>query len=197
MSDLSTISIMFEEVKQMLKRVESNAVILSNENVKENIISTSDLENIEKRVIESEELIMQRLEQIEQTQSAPKKLYHRISIDIKSSWVFLTMIGLALFLITSLVLNYNQRQENGRLTDNDLKYRFIKASNQADSIKIGDLENIFTYHRNEKAIQELQERVISYEKALLEQARKLEEANFKEQEAEKLKQEAAELKRSK
>ena len=97
----------------------------------------------------------------------------------------------------TLVLNYNQKQENNRLADNDFKYRFIKASNQVDSIKLSELENIFVYNRSEKAIKELKDRVISYEKALLEQARKLEQANFKEQEAERLKQEAEELKRSK
>ena len=189
MSDLSTISVMFEELKQILKQ--------KNNHTQESNISTSDLANITNQVSQSEELIIQKLEQIEQTQKAPKKMHHRVSIDIKSSWVFLTIIALFLFLAISLVFNYSQKQENNRLTDNDIKYRFIKASNQVDSIKLSELENIFTYNRSEKAIKELQERVISYEKALAEQALKLEQANFKEQEAERLKQEAEELKRSK
>lgn len=189
MSDLSIISAMFEEIKQILKQ--------KNNHTEANSISTSDLANITNQVCQSEELIIQRLEQIEQTQTAPKKMYHRVSIDIKSSWVFLTIIVLFLFLAISLVFNFNQKQENNRLTDNDIKYRYIKASNQVDSIKLSELENIFTYNRNEKAIKELQERVVSYERALEEQARKLEQANLKEQEAERLKQEAQELKRSK
>lgn len=196
MSDLSTISSMFEELKQILKRVESNSTKSEN-SVNQNVISTSDLANIANQVSQSEELIIQKLEQIEQTQTAPKKIHHRVSIDIKSSWVFLTIIGLFLFLSISLVFNYSQKQENNRLTDNDIKYRFIKASNQVDSIKLSELENIFTYDRSEKAIKELQERVVTYEKALEEQSRRLEQANFKEQEAERLKQEAQELKRSK
>lgn len=49
MSDLSTISIMFEELKQILKRVESNSTKPEN-SVKQDIISTSDLENITHRV---------------------------------------------------------------------------------------------------------------------------------------------------
>lgn len=196
MSDLSTISVMFEELKQILKRVEFSST-KPESSIKQDVISASDLENITNQVSQSEELIIQKLEQIEQAQTAPKKMHHRVSIDIKSSWVFLAIIGLFLFLAISLVFNYSQKQENNRLTDNDIKYRFIKASNQVDSIKLSELENMFTYNRSEKAIRELQERVVSYEKALEEQARKLEQANFKEQEAERLKQEAEELKRSK
>ncbi len=116
MSDLSTISVMFEELKQILKQ--------KNNHTQESNISTSDLANITNQVSQSEELIIQKLEQIEQTQIAPKKMHHRVSIDIKSSWVFLTIIGLFLFLAISLVFNYSQKQENNRLTDNDIKYRF-------------------------------------------------------------------------
>ena len=45
MSDLSTISVMFEELKQILKRVESNST-KPESSVKQDIISTSDLANI-------------------------------------------------------------------------------------------------------------------------------------------------------
>ena len=198
-NNTSTTSVMFEEIKQMVKRLEEKLNIQNSESTKSTGISTPDLVDLENRLNQSGELMLSKLEQIEHsiTQPVRQKLHHKVSIDIKSSWVFLTMIGLFLFLVMSLVLNYNQKQENNRLADNDFKYRFIKASNQVDSIKLSELENIFTYNRSEKAIKELQERVISYEKALAEQARKLEQANFKEQEAERLKQEAEELKGSK
>lgn len=45
MSDLSTISIMFEELKQILKRVESNSTKPESA-IKQDIINTSDLANI-------------------------------------------------------------------------------------------------------------------------------------------------------
>lgn len=58
MSDLSTISIMFEELKQILKRVESNST-KPESSVTQDIISTSDLTNITNQVSQSEELIIQ------------------------------------------------------------------------------------------------------------------------------------------
>lgn len=193
------VSIMFEEIKQILKRLEEKSNMPKSELPIPEGIRTPDLVDLENRLNQSGEQMLLKLEQIEHcmTQPVRQKLLHRVSIDIKSSWVFLTIIGLSLFLTTSLILNYNQKQENDRLADNDLKYRFIKASNRVDSIKLSELENIFVYNRSEKAIKELKDRVIAYEKALLEQARKLEQANLKEQEAERLKQEAEELKRSK
>ena len=81
MSDLSTISVMFEELKQILKRVESNST-KPESSVTQDIISTSDLVNITNQVSQSEELIIQKLEQLEQAQTAPKKIHHRISIVI-------------------------------------------------------------------------------------------------------------------
>lgn len=65
MSDLSTISVMFEELKQILKRVESNST-KPDSSVTQDIISTSDLANITNQVSQSEELIIQKLEQLEQ-----------------------------------------------------------------------------------------------------------------------------------
>lgn len=105
MSDLSTISVMFEELKQILKRVESNSTKPESSTTK-NIISTSDLANITNQVSQSEELIIQKLEQLEHAQTAPKKVYHRISIDITSSWVFITIIVIGLMLLISLFFHY-------------------------------------------------------------------------------------------
>lgn len=123
-NNTSTISVMFEEIKQMVKRIEDNFNVQT-QNVKDkSSISTSNLTSLENRVSQSEELLLSKLEQIEHcmTQPVRQKLHHKVSIDVKSSWVFLTMIGLFLFLVMSLVLNYNQKQENNRLTDNDFKY---------------------------------------------------------------------------
>lgn len=119
MSDLSTISIMFEELKQILKRVESNST-KPESSVTQDVISTSDLANITNQVSQSEELIIQKLEQIEQTQTAPQKTHHRISIDITSSWVFITIMVLGFMLLASLFFHYRQREVLNNLSDNDL-----------------------------------------------------------------------------
>ena len=100
-------------------------------------------------------------------------------------------------MITSLVLNYKQKQINDHLSDNDIKYRYIKAFNSADSIRISQLEDIFEYNCNPTAIKDLRQKVKDYEQAVLEEARRLEQARLKEAEAERLKQEAEKLKQQK
>lgn len=187
MSDLSTISIMFEELKQMLKQ--------KNNHTQEKSISTSDFVNIENRVSQSEELITQKLEQMEQAQKAPKKLHHRISVDIKSSWVSFLLVGLALFSITLLCLCYKLNQVNNELTDNDVKYRYIKMHSRTDSIQISQLEEVFVYNRNEKIIKQIKSDIQDYERSVLERAKLLEQARLRQEEAQKLQNEADKLKK--
>lgn len=193
MSDLSTISVMFEELKQILKRVESNST-KPESSVKQDVISTSDLENITHRVSQSEGLIIQKLEQIEQVQTAPKKIHHRISIDITSSWVFITIIAIGLMLLVSLFFHYRQREVINNLSDNDLKYRYIKAFNKADSVSVYKLEDIFEYNRDSRVIKEIRESVEQYEQDVIDKARRMEQAKLKEEEAERLQNEASKLK---
>lgn len=193
MSDLSTISVMFEELKQILKRVESNST-KPESSTTQNIISTSDLANIANQVSQSEELIIQKLEQIEQTQTTPKKVHHRISIDITSSWVFITIMVLGLMLLVSLFFHYRQREVINNLSDNDLKYRYIKAFNKADSVSVYKLEDVFEYNRDSKVIKEIRQSVEQYEQEVRDKARRMEQAKLKEEEAERLQNEASKLK---
>lgn len=193
MSDLSTISVMFEELKQILKRVESNSTKPESA-VKQDIISTSDLANITNQVSQSEELIIQKLEYIEQAQTAPKKMHHRISIDITSSWVFITIMVIGLMLLVSLFFHYRQREVINNLSDNDLKYRYIKAFNKADSVSIYKLEDVFEYNRNSKVIKEIRQSIEKYEQDVIDKARRMEQAKLKEEEAERLQNEASKLK---
>lgn len=193
MSDLSTISVMFEELKQILKRVESNST-KPESSVKQDVIRTSDLENITNQVSRSEELIIQKLEHIEQTQTAPKKIHHRISIDITSSWVFITIMVIGLMLLVSLFFHYRQREVINTLSDNDLKYRYIKAFNKADSISVCKLEDIFEYNRDSKVIKEIRQSVEKYEQEVIDRAKHMEQAKLKEEEAKKLQNEASKLK---
>lgn len=193
MSDLSTISVMFEELKQILKRVESNST-KPESSVTQGIIRTSDLANITNQVSQSEELIIQKLEQLEQAQTAPKKIHHRISIDITSSWVFITIIVIGLMLLISLFFHYKQREVVSRLSDNDLKYRYIKAFNKTDSVSVYKLEDVFEYNRDSKVIKEIRESVEQYEQEVIDRAKRMEQAKLKEEEAERLQNEASKLK---
>jgi hypothetical protein len=55
MSEIGTISIMFEELKQMLKRLETN---LTNKTNQESSISTTDIQRITERFYQSEKVIL-------------------------------------------------------------------------------------------------------------------------------------------
>lgn len=195
MSDISTISIMFEEVKQMLKRIETNSAKANNNAYQEPSISTSNIVEITNRINQAEEGIVSKLEGIEQIQAAPKKVTHKISIDIASSWVFLTIIGFGLLLIVSFFFHYQQRETINDLKDNDLKYRYIKAFNKTDTVSIYKLEGIFEYNRDYEKIKQIRKITTQYEEDVRDRARRLEQAKQKEEEATKLQMEANKLKK--
>ncbi len=191
MSEIGTVSIMFEELKQILKRLETN---VSNKTNQETSISTTDIQKITDRLYQSEELILTKLEGIEQIQLVPKKVNHRLTIDIASSWVFFSMLGMGILIIVSFFFHYQQRETISQISDNDLKYRYIKAFNKSDSTSIYKLEDIFGYNRNPEKIREIRKVTIQYEEEVKARAERLEQAKLKEEEARKLQSEANRLK---
>lgn len=191
MSEIGTVSIMFEELKQMLKRLETN---LTNKTNQESSISTTDIPKFTDQFFQSEEIILAKLEGIEQIQLSPKKVSHRLTIDIASSWVFFSMLGMGILIIMSFFFHYQQRETISQLSDNDLKYRYIKAFNKSDSTNIYKLEDIFGYNRNIDKIREIRKVTIQYEDDVKARAERLEQAKLKEEEAKKLQSEANRLK---
>lgn len=103
--------------------------------------------------------------------------------------VFLTIIGLSLFLITSLVLSYKLKQANDRLSDNALKYRYINMQGGTNQETFLKLETYFTYNRNKNSITNIRKRVETYERLIKEQAGKIERARLNKKEAEQLQKE--------
>ncbi len=184
--DSSEVFVLFEEVKQMLTEVKNKSGKHA-----ENKTETLDLSSIEDAINRSNEQVSSRLENIERNISQPvaQKIHHRVSIDIKASWVFLTMVGLSLFLITSLALNYKLKQANDRLIDNDLKYRYIKMQGEATDDNLLKLETVFHYKQNKDSISLIRKRVETYERLVEEQAEKMERARLNASEAEKLQKE--------
>jgi len=70
--------------------------------------------------------------------------------------------------------------------DNDLKYRHIKMAGKITPTELNLLENIFENKRDSVKI--IRKQVQEHEKAIIEEAKRLERARLKEQEAENLKQ---------
>ena len=69
----------------------------------------------------------------------------------------------------------------------DLRYRYLRMQGKATASDFTDLDSIFSTHRNSKAIQQMQQKVVDYEQALQRQAELLLQQD-------KIKQEKKELK---
>lgn len=138
--------------------------------------------------------ILNRLEQ-QDTQRPVQKHLH--TIDIKSSKVVITIVGLSLFLFLSLVSNIYQWKENTKLSNNDIKYRYIKAWEGINAKDLYSLETIFEYEPDKAKQKSLRKSVEDYERKVRERAAELERARLKEEEAKCLLEEAEKLKEDK
>lgn len=73
-------------------------------------------------------------------------------------------------------------------SDYDLRYRYLRMQGKATSKDFVHIDSLFVTHRNPKAIQQVQQKVVDYEQALQRQAELLLQQN-------KIKQEQRELKK--
>lgn len=140
------------------------------------------------------EFLNEKIAQMEKLAKQPTIIKNHYVIDFKSSKVFIATIILSLGLLCSLFGNYNQYQENSRLTDNDLKYRFVKMKNGILPDEITRLENFFFYSDSAYVVDNIRKKVIDYEHRMEEQARKLEQKRLNEEIIHRLDKEIEELK---
>ena len=111
---------------------------------------------------------------------------HTHIIDFRTSRQFLwqaSMIGIILLL---LVGNAYQFKQNLNLSDNDLKYRFIKMYGGISSNELDTLEVVFHRDRDKTVIRNIRSEVEDFEYRIRVRAEKLERARLLQQEAEAL-----------
>ena len=111
---------------------------------------------------------------------------HTHIIDFRTSRQFLwqaSMIGIILLL---LVGNAYQFKQNLNLSDNDLKYRFIKMYGGISSNELDTLEVVFHRDRDKTVIRNIRNEVEDFEYRIRVRAEKLERARLLQQEAEAL-----------
>lgn len=157
---------------------------------------------ITKRQGEHHQELESTLERIEQalndlkTEKQDNIIDHRHchAIDIVSSKVFLSMVGMGLTIFLSLVFHIYQLDKIRMFRDNDLKYRCVKMHGGATSGDIKALETIFTYGRNSDSIRLIRRQVIQYERLVKEQAEKIEQARLNASEAQRLQNQAETVK---
>jgi hypothetical protein len=169
---------LFEEIIKRLEKGNKNTPIVQTE--------TPDLSAVNE--------LKDRLESVIEEVRKPVKHEHRYSISIDSSKTFLVIIGLLVFLLVASFIVYYQRKEIYSYKDNDLKYRYLKMQGEAKPETLYNLENIFEYKRDSAKI--IRRQVKQYEKAVIEEAKRLEKMRLKEIEMDLLREEVQGLKRT-
>jgi len=139
-------------------------------------------------VIQSEKHVLSKMEDLKQitiSQKPHSKVLHYHSIEWKSSKVVITIVCLSVLLLVSLFVNVQQVIVNSRMTDNDLKYRYIKSINGISPENLNKLEDIFHFNPDEKLIREIRQNVETWEKTIQNTAEKLEHEKLRNSKSKK------------
>ncbi|KAA6337685.1 hypothetical protein EZS27_014257 [termite gut metagenome] len=180
--EINEVYTLFEEIKGLIKKGSDNTpTVIQPE------IELPDLSVIS-------ELTDKLQETIEEVRKPAKTECHH-TFSITSNKVFFGVIGMGIALLVCMFAIHYQREKIATYKDNDLKYRYVKIQGAITPDNIGHLENIFENKRD--SVKVIRKQVEKHEKAIIEEAKRLEKARLKEQEAEQLKQEAESLKQQK
>lgn len=91
--------------------------------------------------------------------------------------------------------NIYQWKENAKLSNNDIKYRYIKICDGIDSKTLYKLETIFEYEPDKAQQKSLRQSVKDFERRERERAAEIERARLREKRANELLEEAEKLKK--
>ena len=106
------------------------------------------------------------------------------SVHLAERMLLLLVCGLVMISCWFFSMGANQLQT---AFDYDLRYRYLRMQGKATKKDFDYLDSIFIMHRNPKAIQQMQQKVIDYEQALQRQAQLLLQQERIKQEQRKLK----------
>ena len=107
------------------------------------------------------------------------------SIQLAERMLLLLVCGLVMVSCWFFAMGANKLQT---ASDYDLRYRYLRMQGKATASDFTHLDSIFVTHRNRKAIQQMQKKVVDYEQALQRQAELVLQQD-------KIKQEQRELKK--
>lgn len=125
----------------------------------------------------------------------PQKHLH--TVELKSSKVVIALVSLCVALLGSMSYNIYQFTANNRLSDNDIKFRYIKAFGEITPENLLKLETIFEYEPDKQKQRSIRQMVEEHEQRVEQRARDLEQARLKEARAEQLRKEAERIKQKK
>ncbi len=146
----------------------------------------------------SQEQLHELNEKLDNRQSVPlPPQKHLHSVELKSSKVVVALVSLGVALLGSISYNIYQFTANGRLSDNDIKFRYIKAFGEITPENLLKLETIFEYEPDKQKQRSIRQMVEEHEQRVEQRARDLEQARLKEVQAQQLRQEAERIKQKK
>ena len=204
-----SISLISEQFNNLSKLVESLANAKSDQPVLPIIPQQVDLSELENHASLKNELIKEGFQKqqeqldelgqkLEKQQNKPLPVQkHLHTIELKSSKVVITLVSLAMALLSSVCYNVYQFSANSRLNNNDIKFRYIKAFGEITPENLLKLETIFEYEPDKQKQRSLRRMVEENEQRVEQRARELEEARLKESQAEQLRKEAESIKQKK
>ena len=106
------------------------------------------------------------------------------SVHLAERMLLLLVCGLVMISCWFFSMGANQLKT---ASDYDLRYRYLRMQGKATKKNLDYLDSIFITHRNCKAIQQMQQKVVDYEQALQRQAELLLQQERIKQEERKLK----------
>ena len=110
---------------------------------------------------------------IEQQKPVEYKNYSLFaSVQLAERILLLLVCGLVMVSCWFFAMGSNKLQT---ASDYNLRYRYLRMQGKATSKDFAHLDSLFIMHRNPKAIQQMQQKVIDYEHALERQAELLEQ----------------------
>ena len=101
---------------------------------------------------------------IEQQKPVEYKNYSLFaSVQLAERVLLLLVCGLVMVSCWFFAMGSNKLQT---ASDYDLRYRYLRMQGKATSKDFAHLDSLFTTHRNSKAIQQMEQKVVDYEQAL-------------------------------
>jgi hypothetical protein len=137
---------------------------------------------VSESVRESEKRVLSRMEELKHitiSQKPDSNVHHYHIIELRSSKVVVAIISLSVLLLASLFGNIRLLDVKSRMSDNDLKYRYIQSIKGISRDGLNKIEDVFEYHRDKKKIREIRDHVGAYERKVKEAAEKLERERLK------------------
>lgn len=194
--NVNVVAVLFKEVNNLLKAIDQkindqhhrlkdvatkagltrekiaieNAFLQNSRNLS---VLDQNLNRVSATIHESEHQIRRGLDSVLSTLKEQEKeriTRHKHQLKLKSKRVILAFIFF-LFLLFSISLSWNiyQGKELKRMSDNDIKYRYIKMIDGINAEELSKLEDIFHFHRDDTLIKEIREQMKEFDRKNQEQ----------------------------